>query len=268
MPEHAETSVNTADAAAAGATEHDDVIATGVITAGTDASFNTSVSAVALKLPSFWSSQPRAWFIQAEAQFTLRRITQDETKYCHLVAALDQQSAERFLDVLEKPPATDKYGQLKARLLGTFGLSRQQRASRLLGMTGLGDRRPSELMDEMLALLGDHSPCLLFEELFRQQLPAEVRMALVSADFKDPRAVGLLADKIWASRPQPVVTAVLQPDQPVIAAARQSGVNRFARPQPSQRHSELCYFHKKFGAKARRCEVPCKFQGNEQAGRQ
>lgn len=228
-------------------------------------------STVALKLPTFWAAQPRAWFIQAEAQFQLRGISQDDTKYHHLVASLDQQTAERLLDVLENPPTTDKFARLKERLLGTFGLTRQQRASRLLGMSGLGDRRPSELMDEMLALLGDHRPCMLFEELFRQQLPADIRMALASADFEDPRAVAQLADQLWASRPQPVAASAQLEDRTEVCAARQAARPCAKSPRPDHRGArdqELCYFHRKFGAKARRCEQPCSFSGNGLAGRQ
>ena len=49
-------------------------------------------NAVALKLPPFWISQPRVWFQQTEAQFALRKITADETKYFNVVAALDQET--------------------------------------------------------------------------------------------------------------------------------------------------------------------------------
>ena len=47
-------------------------------------------NAVSLKLPAFWTSQPKVWFQQSEAQFTLRNITADDTKYYYVVAALDQ----------------------------------------------------------------------------------------------------------------------------------------------------------------------------------
>ena len=226
-----------------------------------------SESAVAIKLPSFWASQPRAWFIQAEAQFALRNIKEDTTKYSYLVAALDQRTAERLLDVLENAPATDKYTNLKARLLNTFSLTRQQRASRLLSVAGLGDRRPSELMDEMLALLGDHSPCLLFEELFRQQLPADIRMAMANADFSDPRAAAQIADHLWASRPQPftaMVKANPPTEEPNVAAVRHTG--RAVRADRAER-PDICYFHRKFGSRARQCTQSCSFQGNGQAGR-
>ncbi|GFR69714.1 retrovirus-related Pol polyprotein [Elysia marginata] len=42
-----------------------------------------AVESVAIKLPTFWVTSPLVWFAQAEAQFALRNITQDETKYFH-----------------------------------------------------------------------------------------------------------------------------------------------------------------------------------------
>ena len=113
-------------------------------------------NAVALKLPTFWSHQPQIWFVQAEAQFILRNITDDTTKYYYLVAALDQNTASRITDLLARPPAENKYASLKKRLLATFDLGKRERASKLLHVQPIGDQKPSELMDSMLTLLGDH----------------------------------------------------------------------------------------------------------------
>ena len=233
-------------------------------------------AAVSLKLPTFWSTQPRAWFIQVEAQFLLRGITDDSTKYTYIVSALDQRTAERLLDVLENPPAKKKYQNLKDHLLATFNLTKRQRASRLLSMSGLGDRRPTELMDEMLALLGDHPPCFLFEELFRQQLPTDVRMALEYVDFTDPRDAARLADRLWENRPQPSVVSVQSSEDAMAAAVGQSGARRGRRTPRSSGAEAFCYFHRRFGSSARRCNSPCSYrrqdqpcspQGNESAVR-
>ena len=78
--------------------------------------------AVTLKLPPFWTTQPRSWFTQAEAQFIIRGIINDDTKY-YILASLDQDTATRLLDLLENPPEDGKYQAIKARLLDTFGLS-------------------------------------------------------------------------------------------------------------------------------------------------
>ena len=87
-----------------------------------------AANAVALKLPTFWHASPNTWFIQAEAQFALRNVTADETRYYHVVASLDQDTASRLEDVLNQPPAT-----LKDRLLRTFCLSEGERAARFCG---------------------------------------------------------------------------------------------------------------------------------------
>ena len=132
-------------------------------------------NAVALRLPTFWAHQPRVWFAQAEAQFTLRDITVDITKYFYLIAALPEDVATRALDYIESMAhsnSTEKYKGLKARLLGTFSPSDYERAGMLINGPDLGDDKPSALMNKMLALVGDHEPCLLFKRLFLQHLPA------------------------------------------------------------------------------------------------
>ena len=103
----------------------------------------TETNAVAIKLPTFWAQQPEVWFLQAEAQFHIRKIKDDTTKYYHVLAALDQETSGRVLDTLSAPPANNKYTNLKQRLLTTFGLSKRERASKLLHLHPLGDRKPS-----------------------------------------------------------------------------------------------------------------------------
>ena len=124
---------------------------------------------VSLKLPTFWTSQPEAWFAQAEAQFNLQSIAADDTFY--VLASLDQQTTMHLLDLISRPPTENMYEMLKESLIDTFGLSKCERASHLLHFLPLGDSKPSTLMDEMLALLRDHPPCLLFMQLFLERFP-------------------------------------------------------------------------------------------------
>ena len=139
--------------------------------------------AVSLKLPTFWPSQPEVWFAQAKAQFHLHKVTTDETKYYYVLAALDQSTATRLLDLISQPPQDNKYKALKDHLIDTFGLSKREQASHLLHFRELGDAKPSSLIDDMLALLGDHSPCFLFNQLFLKHLHEDVRVQLVDAKF-------------------------------------------------------------------------------------
>lgn len=218
---------------------------------------DSAVLAVSLKLPSFWSSQPAVWFAQAEAQFGLRKITDDSTRYYYVVSALDQDTAIRLTDLLERPPVTNKYEQLKNRLLSAFSLSRRERAAKLLRLRGLGDRKPSELMDEMLGLLGGHQPCFIFEQLFLEQMPEDIRIQLADADFSDPRKIALMADNLCIAKS--------------VAHASDCFVSKIERhdvPRNSKQSQRLCFYHSKFGKAARKCQPPCTFAGNDSAGRQ
>ena len=181
--------------------------------------------------------------MQAEAQFHIHKITDDTTKYYHVVAALDQETSGRILSTLSSPP-TDKYTDLKQRLLTTFGLSKHERASKLLHLHPLGDRKPSELMDEMLSLLADHGFYFLAEQLFLEQLPEDIWLQLSNEDFTNPRALATKADVLWIAKQQAATTinkVISQPNGKITI-----------------RHDGWCFYHKRFGNNARNCKAPCK----------
>ncbi|GFN95999.1 retrovirus-related pol polyprotein [Plakobranchus ocellatus] len=208
-----------------------------------------SIETVALKLPTFWTTCPSAWFAQTEAQFALRGISADETKYYHVVAALDAATASRSLAVISSSPPTCKYSAIKSFLINVYGLSEAEKAAMLLDIKELGDSKPSEVMDKMLALLEDHRPCFLFRHIFLRLLPEAIRAPLAnSSNNSDYRALAKEADNLY---------------------------NSLTRKQPIKSHVDLseidsiCWFHRKFGSNARRCTNPCKhFQTFKRKGNQ
>ena len=101
---------------------------------------------------------------------------------------------------IENPPEQDRYGNIKKRLLNTFDLSQQERAARLLSFPDLGDRKPTALMDDMLALLGSHQACFLFNYIFLQRLPEDIRVALASEDINNPCQLAQKADILWLAK--------------------------------------------------------------------
>ena len=148
-----------------------------------------AVESVALKLPLFWTSCSRAWFAQIEAQFSIRNITADDTKYYYVISPLDSGTATRAQLLLVSPPTENKYQAIKEFLISAFDLSEYERASALFAMPGLGDSKPSELMYSMLALMGSHKPCFLFRHLFLQQLPTHIRAPIAQSKIEDYRAL-------------------------------------------------------------------------------
>lgn len=233
-----------------------------------------TANAVTLKLPEFWETSASAWFAQTEAQFALREITADTTKYYYVVSALGNTTASRVVSLLTNPPATDKYIALKAHLLKTFELSDTERANRLFSLQGLGDSKPSELMDRMLDLLGEHRPDFLFTHLFLRQLPPQVRAALANTTITECRKLAEEADKFFlASQGHcestffPAHIASATRDESTLIAATIPRRQQFSG---SQQPSGLCFYHAKFGNKANKCRPPCSFggSGNARAGAQ
>ena len=55
-------------------------------------------------------------------------------------------------------------------------------------------------MDEILALLGDHHPCLLFQQLILERLPEDICIQLADAKFDDVRQLARRVDALWAAR--------------------------------------------------------------------
>lgn len=211
---------------------------------------DNEIQAVSLKLPSFWPQQPEVWFAQTEAQFAIRNITTDDTKYYYVVGALDQDTAGRVLHLLRNPPANDKYKSLKDKLLETFTLSDNQRAKKLLHMPELGDDSPSSLMDKMLALLGEHEPCFLFRQLFLERMPEHIVATLVHSKVEDARELAKAADKLWEAA------------RPTASAVRHNKLGRGTATdskKPGTMKTGLCYYHTRFGAGARNCNKPCSF---------
>ena len=68
-----------------------------------------SIGVVNLKILPFWPADPQVWF----AQFTTRGITQQRTKYDHIVAPLAPEYATEIRDFILQPPEETPYDTLK-----------------------------------------------------------------------------------------------------------------------------------------------------------
>lgn len=61
------------------------------------------VFAAMIKLPDFWQHDLDPWFQHIEAQFNLLEITVEETKYYHVVTALDFPTTHPVMGLLRNP---------------------------------------------------------------------------------------------------------------------------------------------------------------------
>ena len=88
-----------------------------------------------VKLPEFWPDNTDLWFARADAQFRLKKVTAEQTKFDHVITMLDSKTAAQVMDILVTPPDLP-YSVLKTRLTKTFALTTSEKASWILDMDG------------------------------------------------------------------------------------------------------------------------------------
>ena len=111
------------------------------------------MAAYAVKVPPFWPSDRMLWFTQVEAQFMLRGITAQLTKFHHVLTNLSQEIAIEVRDLLMNPPTENPYDVLKKTHIKRTTLFEQQQLQQLLNAEDLGDQKPTQLLQKMQQLL-------------------------------------------------------------------------------------------------------------------
>ena len=260
------------------------------------------VGRIAVKLPDFWRSNVSAWFKQVDAQFRISNTTSEQLKFDYVIQKLDHNTIDRVQDLIEDPPETSQFTLLKARLLTCFKKSNYQKLLEFRDLPSLGDRRPSELMDQLLSTIAGigHTTdsCPFVEFAFLSRLPEHIRIVVSQVKWDDLRTLADKSDEIWATSPSNVVNALpvenlVISDEPAIAAVQrprdtqrsqrqfdgrqqsrqpqwsrqQDGRQQFDGRQQPQFRRNLCAYHREFGVRARQCRQPCDWvPGNARTG--
>ena len=232
------------------------------------------------KLP-FNHHNPSLWFHNVEAIFTTRRIKDQPMMYAHILPQIPtevQNELEDFFFTVHESP----YDELKKRVLEHFAVSDDRRIQQLLQDEMLGDQKPSQL----LARLRRHAYRFNCEEsliraLWLKKLPVTCQQLLACM----PGTITLSelaasADKVMeVTRQNTSICAVASPESNTLESALMDKLvshidKRFAEMQPFRsrsrsrsrtsssktRNSTLCWYHRRFGADAKKCTSPCSFQ--------
>ena len=171
-------------------------------------------------LPTFWEADPVLWFRQCESAFRRIGATAPGVKFDHVVGKLPNAvslSCRSLLLDIEYEDA-DCYDRLKAHLCKNFGKSKWQLGYALLDSPGLGDRRPSQLLQDMRALLPEKEPeGILFSCLFLKRLPAVMADAILAAGLEKVEDMAAMADRLF-DRPAAASTVSAVDSATVVAA--------------------------------------------------
>ena len=204
----------------------------------------TSISAVSIKLPQLRESNAAAWFVITEAQFNNANISTDTTKYNYVISSLSNELATKIIHVITKPPDQDKYNNLKNIICSLLEPSESYKAKQLANLNGLGDMAPSQLLNHMRCLCGQHEETPLFKEIFLRQLPNHTRSISICADNISLTSLAKKADLIISYTDDICQIQIYNSKN-----TQNLEIN----------YQELCFYHRRFGVKARKCVKPCNF---------
>lgn len=249
------------------------------------------VCKVGVRISPFWPQEPALWFSQIEAQFVLAGITNDTTKFYHVIAQLDQQYASEVRDIITSPPADDKYIKLKTELINRLTDSKQKRIKQLLDHEQLGDRSPSQFLRHLRSLAGNNVPEDFLRTLWAGRLPTNVQTVIASQADQKLDAVAELADRICDIVPPSSQIAGISPlheiSQQIIELTkevaslraqahsrsrdkyRSRSQNQRQRSRSRTHNPDYCWYHNRFGPDATKCTTPCSYlsSGNAQGSR-
>ncbi|XP_011254660.2 uncharacterized protein LOC105250333 [Camponotus floridanus] len=276
----------------------------------TDPSRATSIDQVSVKVPPFIPTDPELWFMMLEGGFAAAGVTQDSIKYGHVIIALDQRYALEIRDILMreersyellKSELIKRLGssreQNTRRLLENEPLGDRKPSQFLRHLRGLaGKEFPEDILQTLwLGRLPRHVQALLAAH---RDLTLEKRADIADsiADLYGP--VGLIAETT-ATAPCPAhddsltrmmteivqrlaaIEVITQGARHPIGGSCEACEGSRSRSPPRSRSrsrarsrsrlpsaaSDICWY----GALARNCTKPCKYDdnssGNEQGSR-
>ena len=231
--------------------------------------------------PVFYRSNPGVWFRQMESQFVLAGITNDETEFHHIFAAIPEDAA------INLPMGIDNYRNIKDHICGILQKSKQEMIEEALGMISLDGQKPPFCLMRIQRKLAECNLTLdddVIKHRLMPAMPISVKSAL-SAHLELPaEQFAKLADTIYsysntvvAKCPPNVFAASTQqmPTRPLYnqhstknnQSVNQSKSNRSIenthRPFTAGERAKICRYHIYFAEKAKSCKPWYQWQGQK-----
>lgn len=249
---------------------------------------NPVVNRLQVKVPPFWKKNPALWFKQLEAQFSNSGITEDLTRFNTIVGVIESDVLDFVSDIVLAPPATHRYQTIKERLIKQFTESDSKKLHSLLHELQIGDMKPSNLLRQMKELscgkVGDD----LLKTLWLQKLPTTIQ-TILSTNAQPLELLTPLADTMFETHEgstvqtvslsptnqfNDLVNAVYKLDDKIEALKKHvrasskssKSASRSRSPSPKQAaiaKGKICFYHQRFGNKAKKCATPCKFHKSQ-----
>ncbi|XP_026462690.1 uncharacterized protein LOC113365329 [Ctenocephalides felis] len=254
---------------------------------------NAGVShGIARPISTFWYEKPQLWFAMIEAHFNRSRIKTEDVKYEFILSYLDDKLASEVEDIILNPPKVEPYTKLKKEIIQRLSQSQDQKIRRLLQQEELGDRKPSQFLRHLTSLAGPLLDENILRTLWLQRTPTHTQQILKAHPTMKIEDLAAIADSIGEVNIAPTVAATSLTDSTTSELLKRvedltKMVAELQNRRPRYRHNsrsrkisrtrsfsrqrngsrqrfDTCWYHYKFGDKAKKCTQPCKMSGNEE----
>ncbi|KAL0859359.1 hypothetical protein ABMA27_010199 [Loxostege sticticalis] len=250
---------------------------------------------VNLKVPPFSPDEPEIWFALLEGQFECCNIKDDSTKFINVINNLDIQHSKAVKDILLNPPAQNRYNKIKSELIKRLCASKENKVRQLLVHEELGDRKPSQFLRHLQDLAGPSVPADFIKTIWCNRLPQNIQTVLASqptqpldqqADLADriqeitaPCNVAAMSSSSTYANPSSEIAELKKMVEHLTMKLeehtrfsncssirsrprerRNSTTRPRSRSNSNYRKHPVCWYHMKFGEKARRCIKPCDYK--------
>ena len=116
------------------------------------------------------------------------------------MSGLSREAASRVADSLKTPHPTHPYTYLKRHLISAYSVSQFSKDMRVVKMKIGPGKRPSQILDKMLATLpageDQSNPPSLFRSIFFEKLPSDIRDHIMMLRYDRFRDVAITADEL------------------------------------------------------------------------
>lgn len=250
---------------------------------------NRAVNRLQIRVPPFWKQNPRLWFRQIEAQFANSEITRDLTKYNTVIGVVESDILTYVSDIVLDPPTRNRYVTIKNRLIKEFEDTEQKKLKNLFSELAIGEMKPSTLLRRMKELSCGKVGEELLKTLWLQRLPVNIQTMLVTSnetlsqlsatadimyDIAETNTVQAIGDT-QVNQIDNLVNVVDRLDGKIESLKKDFHASRNSTQRSSRNYrnspvrasavtdEDLCFYHKAFGKKARKCRTPCSFTSSK-----
>jgi len=210
--------------------------------------------------------------------------------YTGSILQFDNEYAAELEDIISNPLPTGRYERIKAQLIRGMLLSEEQRACQLLMHEGMGGRSPTQFLRHLWTLPGPSVPSDFLFILWTIRLLPNIESIIAKPAQVDLDDVAQLGDEIAEVMPPPCVARVSSSSDDIFTltaridelarqvAALAAIASRPRSPSLTRWHARLsgptgrsstpdiCWYHRRFKERAKRCTAPCTWQQGNMAG--